>query len=493
MPKLPLTPNALWWVQVHLLGGAVKLMAFDAAYLALLIGAAVGFRYVDRTLPIAVYCDAAITVLTVIQMVLIIPGGCTAVFRALTRDMNTRMFESHRLSPMGSTSVVVGYVFGANVQLLQLYIIGVAVGTVIIRWGTVGVAQWLAGNLYMLCLAPMIWTVTLLVGLGRKKPVNPGTILFLLFVSTPAIMASPGIGLLSGMFAGRIGSYMMTGATLVRAPVAIGMLLVGIGMTVIWVRAAMRRFRRPDLPAFGVYRGLGMLVIWLAANIFCPLIFDMSTLRALGTASAEIGVRFAQTVLTVTATGAMMIAVLPLSAAAHAACGRSRGHKPPLTGPGARANHLPMLCAALVMAFTVPTVATSPWETIIVAGVAVWGALVAIEGLLRIAYSRRRRATILVILYIVVFWGAAPLADLWLGEVRAARSMLDVEPDRTALFGLSPVGSLAKLYFGLVFDARGGLLVQLGVSGIVWYVGRRSPLRPRTSDPSKKNAASLSE
>ena len=56
------------------------------------------------------------------------------------------------------TDVILGYVVGPNLQILMMYALGTVVGSVMIRWGTVGVSTWLAGNLYMLLVAPMTWT-----------------------------------------------------------------------------------------------------------------------------------------------------------------------------------------------------------------------------------------------------------------------------------------------------------------------------------------------
>lgn len=482
MRGLPYTPNAIWWAQMHLLGGPAKLFMFSAAYLALLVGAAVGFRHLNRSVPISTYCDSAILILTIVQSLLVIPGACNAVFRAFSRDVNTRMLESHRMSPSSSAGVICGYLLGPNIHLLSMYAIGVVVGTVIIRWGSIGVVQWICGSLYMLLVAPLIWAVTLLVGMGRKKPVNPSTILFLVFICYPLILSSPGVGMLSGVYAGYVGTRMMMGSTVVSPPAAAFLLLVAVGMTLVWSRAAMRRFRRPDLPAFDVVRGLGMLVIWLCASTLGTIMLDESTLRSMGAVSAEMGIHFKHTALIVAATGGMIVALLPISAVAHARCALERNDSPSTPRDRAGTNGTPFLCAVLVMAFTVPPAADAPWESIVIAGVSVWASLVTLEGLLRFAYSRKRRAATLVIVFLLIVWAAPPLADLWYGEITSAGGVFDPGPAQTQVFGLSPVGSVAKLFFGLDYNARPGLIVQLFFAAVGWAVGVRSlrRLRART-------------
>ncbi|MEE9295104.1 MAG: hypothetical protein V3W34_09130 [Phycisphaerae bacterium] len=485
MPSIPYTPNAYWWLQMHLLGGPVRLISFSVIYTTLLAGAVIGGRYLFRGVPITNYCDQALIVLTVIQVLLIILGGGNAVFRALTRDMNTRMLESHRMTPSSSAAVILGYMVGANLQILMMYAVGIVAGAVLIRWGTVGTAHWLAGNVYMLIVAPMVWAVTVMLGIGRAKPVNPNTILFIMLLLSMGLISIPGLGLLTGIYAGYAGVLLMTGQVVVPPPYAAVLALVCLGMTVIWTRAAMRKLRRPDLPAFGTIRALGLFIIWLIAGAGALLLFAkipaFQDVIAMGPGSDPY---FLATCVTVNGIASLVFAILPISAAAHGRCRlqrRTGGHKSRLFQ---RHTGVPVLCAALVSAFSVPFVRQASWDSMVWMFVALWASFVTLEGLLISRHARNRRALLLLVIYMIVFWGVPPMADLWYGELVASRSFYQTAPPCSVLFGFSPAGTVAKLFFPaeLDFDARYGVAFQIMVAAITGLLGLRALQRLRARD-----------
>lgn len=467
-------PNALWWAQLHLLGGPRRLISTGLATVCIAASAVIGFRYIDRTIALSRYCDGVIVVLAWIQTFVIIFGGCNAVFRAVTRDVTSKMMESHRVSPLTSFGVVSGYVFGATIQVLCIYTIGTVIGVVVIRWGTIGLGDWLGGNLYLLIVAIMAWTVTVLVNIAGRKPVNPiGVIVVISMLSGSLMMFVPAFGLLSGFFAAWIGHRLMLGDAIVQANVAMTLVVVTVGMTHLWTRSAMRLYRRPDLPAFGTLRALGLLAIWAAACGLGTALRESTVLRGV---SLDHGSDLSIVVM-VSIAACLLIALLPISSAASAQCRIARGGRPVYLGDTMPTVLAATASAALLMAlFMWLTWGLNKGLRDVADGfVASVASLVAAGGLFTMLYARQRRPTFIVVLFIAVLWAVPPLLDSW---NRALLSTLEQPP--SVLFGLSPLGTLAELIFNLGADLRPGLTFQLVVGATLWYAGNKSLERLRS-------------
>ncbi len=487
MNGLLATLNPVWWLQVRLLGGPTRLISICAVYLSLLVAGIIGFRYLDRKSPIASYCDGVIFVLSIIQGLLMVLGGCNAVFKALTRDVNTKMLESHRLTPLSAAAVTSGYIIGANAQVLATSMIGVVVGAVVIRWGTVGLSSWLVGNLELFLIAPMAWTATLALGMGRDKPVNPAAILFVLVILGAPLLFLPGAGLLSGVYGGYIAIRTMSGINDVPASLAAVPLSVGMIMSVIWARGAMRKFRRPDLPAFGPVRALGLLIIWLSTGALGLLLSEEAVRKNVGglgrQSSGMSDPYFIPICLTVTAAMAMLIAILPMHASTFARIRRLRGAVPHRPGEKSATIGMPLLCTTLILAF-VPLHHLESWKLLVLASVGLWASLLVIEGLLLMTHARGRNFAGLIGVYVVLFWGGPPLLDVWAGELLGASSATHMAfPLRTVVFGFSPLGSLAPLFIeDIRFNLMPGVGFQLFLGIVAWVLGRRALKRLRKRD-----------
>ncbi len=481
MRTLPRTPNAIWWVQYQLLGGAGRLIPFNLVYAALLATAAIGMRRLLASWPTTTFCDRAITLLTGLQILLIIPGCGGAIYRALLRDSTAKMEESHRLCPMSSAAIVIGYMVGPCLQMLAMYTAGVVIGVFIIQWGTIGTETWLLGNLYMLLISPMVWAICVLVGVGRKKPINPTSILFIMAIFSAILAWVPALGLLSGLYTGYLGAFLMAGqAMAARELYVIGVLVTGL-MTVIWARAAMRKFRRPDLPAFGPYRALYLLVIWLGASIAGLLLAQESTTSGMaGLAGIDTPFRrkeFLSVCLTSAGIGGFLISLMSLWATAWHRC------KVKDVAKRARLSFrmipvLPWLCAVILAAAVAPWVSHLPPKVLLTALAAVVASLIAIEGLMLTMVARGMSPKRWLILFIACFWAAPPMIDMWLAELRAVNH---AGPEYTALMGFSPIGSIIRIFFSsLRFDLLPGAGVQAAIALVLTVFGRWSLRHTKT-------------
>ncbi len=476
MPRFPYAPNAIWWVQFHLLGGPARLIPFIVIYAAVLVSAAIGCRYFFPSTPVSAYCDGVVMILTAVQVVLIIVGGCNAVFRALKRDIDTRMLESHRVSPISSTAAMVGYIVGANIQVLLMYTVGVIAGVVIVRWGTIGDGKWLAGNLYMLALALMAWSATALLSLCGKKPTSPNAVLFLLLICSMGVISIPGVGLITGAYAAVVGARLMAGNTTVPPYAAALLVLITTVMMVVWARASMRKFRRPDLPAFGVGRALGLFGIWLLVSHLSLLVLETGAVEDLGALNVELGPDFASIALTVTGAASLLFAILPIVSAADARCrhrsapdGRRRDFR---TWPFV----VPLLCAGMLTAVAVPFVQRSASWSLVGAFVGMWASLVVVEGLSVSARARNRRSSVALAIYVILFWLAPAVGDFVMADLREVEYGLG-QPQFSAVLGASPMGSLANAHFDIGVNPWPGVTFQVLIGALggafgVWAVRR---------------------
>ena len=474
MARANVIPNAMWWAQLHLLGGPRRLISTGLASLFIALSATIGFRYLDRGMKLASYCDGVITILAWIQMLVIILGGCNAVFRAVTRDVTSKMMESHRVSPMTSFGVVSGYVFGSTVQVLSIYVIGTVFGVVVIRWGTIGLSDWLAGNLYLLIVAVMAWTVTVLFNVAGRKPVNPlGVMIVISMLSGSLMMFVPAFGLLSGFFAAWVGHQLMLGNALVEPGVGVTLAVVTLGMAHLWGRAAMRLYRRPDLPAFGTLRALGLLAIWVAA---CGLGTALRESTALQGVVLDHGNDLSIVVM-VSMAASLLIALLPIGSAASAQCRLARGGRPVYLGDTMRVGLAATAATALMMTLFMWLTwdRNNGLKDVADGFIALLASLAAVGGLFTLLYAKQRRPTFIVLIFVAVLWAVAPLLDSW---NRTLVANIDQPP--SVLFGFSPVGTLAELIFHLDADLRPGLVFQLVVGATLWYAGNWSLTRLRS-------------
>ncbi|MBU0718521.1 MAG: hypothetical protein KJ749_09760 [Planctomycetes bacterium] len=263
-------PIPMWRAQCQLLGGHRRMLLMCLIYTMVLSAAAVGFyelmRVTNEEYPVSgsTIVSWMLHALGVIQILIVVLAGCAAIHRATLRDYETKMIESHRLTPMSNTSVVLGYLFGANVQILALFLINLAFGAILSGLGQSPAAEWLSGNLLVLAAAVTLWSMVLLSGMRLAKPLNPLAIL----VGIPAfasygLVVLPAAGFLLCALPVVVGYQVMTGRIILDSLPIAALLGINVFLTVFWLSAAAAKYRRPDLPALNAFRGLMLLMFWL--------------------------------------------------------------------------------------------------------------------------------------------------------------------------------------------------------------------------------------
>jgi len=153
-------PLPMWRVQYQLLGGRRRMMAIVLVTTTLLIVGIIAIRRLMLRDPFPAVATRVLTLLTVIQVLVTVLGGANAVYRALLRDYQTKMNESHRLTPMSGIAVSVGYLFGSTMQITALFAVFTVVGAGVSLFARLPVGPWLLSNLILFNGAITIWAAT---------------------------------------------------------------------------------------------------------------------------------------------------------------------------------------------------------------------------------------------------------------------------------------------------------------------------------------------
>ncbi len=436
-------PHPLIWLHYRLFGPS-KLWGYAAVWTVLLVGGTAGFRQLFRDQPAASFYDAELVVLTGLQFIILVAGGCSAIHRALVRDTTTRMLESHRVSPLRGFTVLTGYLFGPNLHLLVLFLLNVWFGSFVIMWGTKGVDTWLIGNVFLLAVVLLPWSATVLIGIGRQKPINPVGVLLVLFITSPLMGLSPGLGVFTGFLAHGAAGMLMVGDSRVGAGDALGLLVINTVVTAIWGRAAIRKYLRPDLPAFDTLRALGLMFVWWlasAAVIVAQVLARDRNLTAFGEQIADLPL-----VCSGTSALSMLVALIPIIAVAHA---RTAAH-PPATR---RRGHVrlppvfvPLICAILIVTFAFIYNAGRQPSAVVGLAVVIVACLTTAEALATRAYAVGKQPLMVLVLYVCLLWAAPVVLDAGYREGVAGVAWERPAPGPTVVRGLSPVGVMMEVF-----------------------------------------------
>ena len=264
---------ALTRVQFELSGGWRQNVAVQIAYVLLVVVIA-GIAYRLAGPNGARDVDAVfLTIISIVQPVLLLMVAPSAVRRAVLRDFQTGMIESHRLTPQSGLSLVFGYVVGASAQALMLYALGWIVGAYFVvscgltwKMPLLATGAWYGSQLCLLPLALLIVALTLLTALTTRGRANLVPVLLVLGVVGGWILIwlVPGLALLMGALSAGMVIKLLGGAgPFTFQPAVMGWAMVlqtALGLTLL--AAACRKVRAPHQPVFTLR--LGMLLLFLA-------------------------------------------------------------------------------------------------------------------------------------------------------------------------------------------------------------------------------------
>lgn len=465
----------------------------------------VGFLGMRRILPKDVVASLpgwTLNFLAGLQVLLAVFGGCGAVYRATLRDYQTKMIESHRLTPMSNGSVALGYLFGATLQVMIVFFVVTAFGAVLSVFAALPVSLWLYGNLLMLNGAITLWAVVVFSGLGLSKPGNPAGVLILIaLLGHVWLSAIPAAGLFVSAYSIAVGIALVLGAMTPSDPAVPLVAASNVLLTVFWMAAAAAKYRRPDLPALNAFRGLMFLGIWLVLGTLGIVGYAQAgTALPLPWGSAEI----VDKQWTATMALSLLVALIPLAGTVECRLLVSRGASP-RDWSDRVSDVLVAVIAAVMICLVMGLIGIPIWRDLHSASAEAnvnpmsllgrWCCTIAAcllamlfaRGLFVVAYSILKSPKVVIAVLILLAWGGPPLVDLVLaGFIRDYGNPLTF----TWLFRCSPVGTIATVWTELRAPVWPGLIPQACLALLVtlaaWRFGNRRsadlehPPSPRT-------------
>ncbi len=482
-------PIPMWCAQYQLLGGHRKIVTVSVVYAAALVAGFFGFKQLAPGVAMGPYMSYALNLLTCIQMLVALLAGCNAVHRAMLRDFQTGMIESHRLTPMSNVTVVAGYLFGSTAQLVAVFLITAAFGAVLVVASGFPISDWILGHLLLFSTAVMLWSVAAFLGMNPRKPLTPTP--FLVVAALMCVPASfvPAAGMMAGVYAGFLSISMLMGNAMAVAPAALALMTVNFVQAAFWISAAAAKYRRPDLPALNATRGLVLLALALAYGVGGLVLLEALDYRRLMPWSDSPGTTAIEWAVTLTAS--LLIAVVPVVGAGECRRLIARGAM-----PRHRSDRIPdliviLLATALICGVSAG-VGLTIWTGLIrpplapdlvdrsVGGLSAWmphgvgvwpltatvcvTALLAARAVFALTARWLKSGPVAGVVLLLIYW-AVPL----IGDAIRAELAADYRSGTTHswLLTLSPPGMLAAIWMDLKVSLWPGLLFQIGLAALL--------------------------
>ena len=513
MATLPGPNNAIAYAQFRLQGGwkgTVIMVAVSLVGLAGLLSMGVVSALASGQPAAAVARDWP-QGLVLLQVLLLLIIGTLRVTSAVRTDITNRMVESHRLMPMTPAAAVAGYAAGAPWAAIVLGSATFAFGSACALSAGADLSLYLLANLVLAVSAACVWVVATYLSTAHRFGV-----LVLIVVAVFAVTGIdsggpadlvPGLEVMTAPLLSR-SALVLSGRLFSVAPTAIAF-AAQLAVAALCFRAAMRIYRTPGGMGMTPLLSLGLLAVWVAASyagLTRPELFGLRLHSRSGLSSGD--------QLVASTVAAVLLAILPLSAAARADRVRWRSPDDPARPPawaawatvlaaGVLVAALPLLAipsmhelrfrqpfspldtgstngllpsapfrAAGQMIVESPAlVARARSQTLAVVAVTV----ASLAGVLLVAYRRVERAWLVVIIWLLLIWVVPLMVD--------AATSVDPQGRFGSIASLSPVGALAEVWTWTDANAWPGITEQVIVATLpsVLYVsavlrGRR-PVR----------------
>ncbi len=205
-----------------------------------------------------------------------------AIRKAVLRDYQTGMMESHRITPMSNAAIVYGYLTGPVMQVMMLYGVCLLMGGFFAaRAGaaTLGTTSgaafglllpaWYVSQAFVLMLAILLWAISLLAAVASAGKANLMGVIVLIavFGGWGVVFLVPGAALILGLLG--VGSLfnVIQGRPITAwgSVVAAALLQVGIAGICLWATA--RKLRAPERSLFSFVQGVLLLGLWAIALV----------------------------------------------------------------------------------------------------------------------------------------------------------------------------------------------------------------------------------
>ncbi|MEW6249159.1 MAG: hypothetical protein AB1716_00805 [Planctomycetota bacterium] len=492
--------RALTRVNFELGGGVRQNVAVAVAFVMLVVVITAIARSAAGPQDVRGVDVAMLTIVSIAQLgfvLLIAPG---AIHKAVQRDIQTGLLDSHRLTPLTGLQLALGYLTGPTAQAALLFGTGLLLGGYFVfayaqYWGIVAsaVPAWFAGMAGALPLAFLVANTVLLTSLLSRGKINL-LLFFILFGIVGGwvvIRVVPGLALMFGVLTlfvllDRMGAPALAG---LDANVYAWTVLLQLALALTLLAANSRKLRYPHRPAFSF--GLGLILLLLSGlALLVGLQYALAAARWGGPFDETAGSwQWLCSVITIA-----LVAMVPLSAAATARAAAER-RAAPESRPAGLWCRLPDLAPWLLATFTIvmlhamipadsvpqfglfgfrvgtlaPRVLARTWPLAVVLMASFWSDY-------KLLYWARAtgRSPMLTVLF---GWLVLKLVPLGMEALAVGmRALMDKPEEPVGLAGLSPFGSLLQFARGDSLTA--GMLAQvgiaLGIAALVGWATRRS-------------------
>jgi|GEM_PF-2494614 len=271
-------------IRVHVqLAGTPRLHLMITGGFLAVVAAFAGFSYyVSDSAGYARLDGIWLTIISLAQCAFLALLAPAAIRKALQRDFQSGMVESHRLSPMSNAQIVFGYMIGPAAQALMLYAVSLlagsfflarlALGTGSFNVATIGSAfgGWCFTQACLMVLAVVTGALSLLIGIVSNGKSNILGIIVAISVlgGWSLVFLVPGLALLLGvMSAGILSKFIgAAGGAPVDAATIVGSVLLQALLSVILLASACRKFRNPQRSLFSIPLAL-LLSTWAGITL----------------------------------------------------------------------------------------------------------------------------------------------------------------------------------------------------------------------------------
>ncbi len=478
--------NALAWSQFRLKGGWRNLLTVVGLYTLIAGGLILITARLDLAASTQVFTTWTMILLglQVGILLLLAPGG---IRTAVTKDMESGMIESHRLTPLTGVGAVAGYLTGPTTHAIAGGLVTFALGFGTAVAAGLSTADWLAANGILALFAACFWVACALLAMLGKNAFGAliGVLCMLGFSGGFLLDLFPGLTILAGPLLGgsifglALGQNLLSSAQLLSA-------CLQLAVAGLCFLAAARRFCRNDVPAFGSLLGLALVLAWvllsfsgMASWSFLDLPFGNGSTR----------VKAHQMIAAVLA--GLIVALTPLVAAVRAEdqWQRRRTLNDPALGPRPIAPLFVALLASAILlllplaaAGMLPKPSTSPALMMATVFVTFTGLLQA-RYLVGVLYRAGRSVASLLTIWFALAWGGPLMLDLG----RTIPTLGSRPMELSFLWTWSPIGLLMASLDLIEVGYASGLVVQglltIALAAVFHATRSRaeSPVPPRAS------------
>lgn len=490
-------PLPMWRVQFQLQGGHRRVWWIVAIVLLLELVAAFTFRRAMQRETLDEVCGMLLYALGVFQVGLLFLAGPNAIHRAMLRDYESKMIESHRMTPMSNIGVALGYLLGPPLLVMLIFLVTMVFGAFVVQLADADLGKWFGGHALILVSAISVWALVVLMGMRQGKPFSPAPVIVGLSAFSVPLAMHPGAGAVLGLYAVALAfaACIDKGNLALEAFVALG--FVSLLSSFFWLGLAAVKYRRPDLPVVNAWRGLLLLSLWMILSSIGIAAWDRVVGGLVGP-KRDTGLHLIQWISTMTS--GMALGCLVVIATANSSILVRQGRMP--RGFSDRVHEIPLAFATTLIVVGVLFAATQlgspfavegraaargltalpgggPWLT---SSLAVLSAALTAGALYRLAAARWKvkSPNVLTLVVLLALWALPVVADLIQAQFVSPPDSLRF----SVLLATSPGGAIAAAWVPVDVPVYLGLGVQWLVTVLLvglsrpWSSGRTSTSLP---------------